>query len=419
MKTSLRSAGTALAIAGLVVTVAVSAAFSPASGVGARAGLTTKAGSCAGFKNRVGMTNKVIRIGNASDVSGPVPAEYTAAQQATRAYLAYFDSKHRVCGRRLVLDSYDSRTNAGADKAAAVAMCHKDFAAVGSMSAFDNGGAARAQACKLPDLRATSVTPVRNSCTSCFGVEASRVGEVPNSEPDFLVATNPTANQHAAMVYLNSGGYPQRATAAINVDQRRGMHFVYTAGISIAEFNYGPYASQMVSAGVQSVQFIGPWQQAVRLAEAMQSAGLHPQAAMYGSEDYVPSFGQVGGSAVQGATTAINFLPLGTNQTELNRYRYWLHKLYPGAALTEAGLYAWSAAKLFTTEAVQLGARLSRNSLNARLRTVSGWTGGGLHAPMAVGTKHISPCVRFLQLNNGVWVPLGGTSYRCNGVTTG
>lgn len=418
VRTPRRSAGTALAIAGLVVMLAISAALNPAAGAGSQPGASAKAGSCSGFKNRVGMTSKVIRIGNASDLSGPVPGLYTAAQQATRAYLASFNYKHRVCGRRLVLDSYDSRTDAGADRAAYKTMCGKDFVAIGSMSGFDNGGAATAQACKLPDVRATSVTAARNACTSCFGVEASRVTEGPSSEPDFFVHNYATASQHAAFLYLNAGASAEHAKYAQSVDTKRGMHFVYSSGIDVADFNYGPYVQAMKSALVQWVQFIGPYQDAVRLAQAMQNGGFHPQVAFYTPSVYTPGFASTGGAAVEGSITAINSLPLGIDQAELNRYRFWLHQLYPGAPLTEEGLYAWSAAKLFTTEAVQLGARLSRISLNARLRTVTGWTGGGMHAPMAVGAKHPSPCVRFLQLHNGAWVSLGGTAYRCNGVTT-
>jgi len=41
------------------------------------------------------------------------------------------------------------------------------------------------------------------------------------------------------------------------VEARRGMKFVYTAAIDIAEFNYGPYVEQLKSHGVRWVQFIG------------------------------------------------------------------------------------------------------------------------------------------------------------------
>src|SRR5690348_345963 len=72
----------------------------PTGGPGAPSGAPTTqapaappgAASCAGFKNSTGISNSVIRVGNASDISGPVPALFTAAQQASRAYIQYFNS---------------------------------------------------------------------------------------------------------------------------------------------------------------------------------------------------------------------------------------------------------------------------------------------------------------------------------------
>jgi len=97
-----------------------------------------KAASCDGFKNQTGITDSTITIGNSSDISGPVPGLFTAAQQATKAYVAYFNSTSNICGRKLVLNNYDSRTDAGADQQGYQKICESAFAAVGSMSAFDS-----------------------------------------------------------------------------------------------------------------------------------------------------------------------------------------------------------------------------------------------------------------------------------------
>ena len=59
-------------------------------------------------------------------------------------------------------------------------------------------------------------------------------------------------------------------------ETKRGMHFNYTAGIDVAEFNYGPYVSQLKGHGVRLVQFVGPYQSAVRLAQAMHDVSYSP-----------------------------------------------------------------------------------------------------------------------------------------------
>ena len=56
------------------------------------------------------------------------------------------------------LVTYDSRTDAGADQQAYAKGCDEVFATVGSMSAFDSGGAGTAQSCGLPDIRSAAVT---------------------------------------------------------------------------------------------------------------------------------------------------------------------------------------------------------------------------------------------------------------------
>ena len=133
------------------------------------AGIT--AGSCAGFKNTTGITNSTITLANVADISGPVPGLFQGAQQAMKAYVAYFNSSSSICGRKLSVESLDSQTSSGGDQQAATTACSNAFAMVGSMGAFDDGGAATVTQCGIPDLRAASTEDARGSsrrwCTAC------------------------------------------------------------------------------------------------------------------------------------------------------------------------------------------------------------------------------------------------------------
>ena len=75
-----------------------------------------------------------------------MPGLFEANQDAVRAYVAYFNATSDICGRKLELKTYDSRTDAAADQQAYTQACDDTFAMVGSMSAFDSGGASTAQA---------------------------------------------------------------------------------------------------------------------------------------------------------------------------------------------------------------------------------------------------------------------------------
>lgn len=378
-----------------------------------------KAASCDGFKNQTGITDKVVKIGNSSDISGPVPGLFEASQKATKAYVAYFNRTSSICGRKLELTNLDSKTDAGADQQSYTKMCESVFAAVGSMSAFDSGGASTAQKCGLPDIRTAVVTAARNGCSTCFGAQPTGPYEFSNAVPDYFVKNHKSASQKAAFLYLNAGAAAENAKAQQKVEEKRGMKFLYTQGIDVADFNYGPYVQQMKSRGVEWVQFIGAYQQSVRLAQAMQSGGFKPEVLLYDPSVYDQNFLKTGGSAIEGAIMFINFTPLEESQPELNLYKQWLQQVSPGSTPTFFGEFAWSAAKLFVEQSLALGGKLSRPALAAKIKTVHAWTGGGMHGPMDVGGKHSPSCIRFLQVKNNKFVPLGSTKYTCNGVSVG
>lgn len=386
------------------------------SGGGAARLPGTKAASCSGFKNGPGITDEVIKIGNASDISGPVPGLFRAPQNAVRAYVAYFNRTSSICGRKLELVTLDTRTDAGADQQATQTLCEQVFAGVGSLAVFDSGGARTAQECGLPDLRATNLTGPRNRCTTCFGAQGTGEGEYSNGIPDFFLKNYPEASQKGAFLYLNAGASAENGKTQIAVETKRGMKFLYTSPIDVADFNYGPYVQQMKSRGVEYVQFIGGYQQAVRLAQAMQAGNFKPQVRHFDQTTDDAGYLESGGSAVEGNITSLTYNPLYESQPELNLYKQWLQQVAPGDVANGFGMFGWSAAKLFVERALALGGNLTRASLVASLSTVKGWTGGGMHGPMDVGGKHSADCVRFQIVKNGKFVPLTNR-FLCTGIT--
>jgi ABC-type branched-subunit amino acid transport system substrate-binding protein len=386
------------------------------SGHGATGGAQV---DCTGFHNQTGITDSTITLANVADISGPVPGIFTSAQQATRAYVAYFNATARLCGRTLQVLPLDSRTDAGGDNVAYAKACDVAFAAVGSMSAFDSGGAATAQGCGLPDIRAAAVSDARNACATCFGVQATDLHAFQNAVPDFLLEHYPAASRHAAMIYVDEAASVQNAQVMQAAGERRGMTFVYSSPFDVAEFNYSPYVQRMKDKGVRVVQFVGSSDEAVRLARAMQGAGFRPDVFLLDPTAYAPTFVRGGGSAVDGALVFIDFTPLeeAASNAELRLYLQWLHEVSPGAVPSYFGLFAWSATRLFVEQAVGLGGRLTRASLVARMRAVHGWTDRGLHAPQDVGGRTNSNCWRFLRLHDGGWAPVSGRDYLCRGET--
>ncbi len=392
-----------------------------AQGTGANAATgKTKAGPCDGFKNQVGITNDKITLANVSDVSGPVPGLFSSAQEATKAYVAYFNATSDICGRKLELMTLDSRTDAGADQQAYAKACEGAFAAVGSMSAFDSGGAATAAKCGLPDLRSANVSSERQACDSCFGVQSANPATFQNAVPDHILKNYHAASQKAAYVWINAGVGPLNANNQADAMERRGMKFVYRQGIDVSEFNYAPYVQQMESKGVRYVQFLGAYQQAVRLAQAMQQQGFKPDAFVLDPTGYDPRYVESGGEAVEGTKIFINiamFEEMSSNR-EMALYNQWLQQVKPGATPTFFGVFSWSATRLFVERSLALGGRLSRESLVGSVKGVDNWTSNGIHSPQHVGSKKTGDCWRWIHLQDGKWVAEGSSKYTCNGVTS-
>ncbi|WP_244930080.1 ABC transporter substrate-binding protein [Nocardioides sp. W7] len=383
------------------------------------AGGGAKGASCAGFKNGPGITDKTITIGNASDISGPVPGIFEASQDAVRAYVAYFNSTGDICGRKLAIKTYDTRADAGADQQAYAKACEETFAMVGSMSAFDSGGAATAQGCGLPDLRSAATSVERSACATCFGAQSTNASQFQNAVADFVLKNYGDAGQHAGFLYINAGAAVQNAKGQVEAMTKRGMKFDVVQGIDITEFNYAPYVQQLKTKGVQTVFWIGAYQQSVRLRQAMDQQGYKPKLYLRDPTDYSPAFVKEGAGAVDGTVVFANFTPfeeVGSNK-ELALYLGWLDQVKPGATPGFFGLFSWSAARLFVERSIALGGKLDRASLVAQLGGVKNWTANDLHSPQQVGAKQTGECWRFVQLAGSAWKPVGGTKYQCSGLT--
>ncbi|WP_244930079.1 ABC transporter substrate-binding protein [Nocardioides sp. W7] len=377
-----------------------------------------KAGRCDGFKNQTGITDKTITLANASDISGPVPGIFESAQQATRAYVAYFNSTGDICGRKLEVAALDSRADAGADNQAYTTACEKAFAAVGSQSAFDYGGAAAAEKCGLPDLRAYSVSAERTACRTCYAAYAVQPNQVPSAMPAYWAKQAPEAVKSVGMLYVSAGAAPANAKNFKAAWEKNGWSVPVFQAIDVSEFNYAPYVQQLKDKGVKLVNYTGPYQFTVRLQQAMAQQGYQPeiflQDATIHDQRYVEQAGKHAEGVYVYSQTGL-FDDFSNKEMEL--YRAWLAQVDPSAEPNTYGVYAWSAARLFVEQAVALGGRLNRQTLVQSLAKVKNWTGNGIHVPQQVGAESTTNCVSIIQYQGGTWKKVSPGKYLCGPIT--
>jgi ABC-type branched-subunit amino acid transport system substrate-binding protein len=386
----------------------------PGHSGGGPAGNGVKAASCSGFKNGPGVTNSTITIANVADLSGPVPGLFKSAQQAMTAYVSYFNSTSTICGRKLKLEPLDSQTNESGDQQAATTACGNAFAMVGSMGAFDAGGADTVSNCGIPDLRAATTETARQRSAVVYGADALNSSHIPTTAFDYFKQAGGDAYRHAAFVYLDAGAAALNARSFIAAEKKMGYHFDYVQAINIAGglIPWDSYATQMASKGIKYVQYIGaatPYAQQLKQAidlEQRNKSSFHPIFVMDPTA-YDNGFTSVG-SFIDGTYSYVpSALYLNTGEIaknpELSTYVQWLQRT-SGGAPTYFGVWAWAAAVLFTQAAIQLGGKLTRASLLAAVRGSHRFTANGMVPPQDVGGKNTSTCMSIVQRVAGSWV---------------
>ena len=380
-----------------------------------------KIGSCAGFKNGPGVTNSSITLANVADVSGPVPGLFAGVQQAMKAFVAYFNSSSSICGRKLSLVSLDSQTSSTGDQQASTTACSRAFAMVGSMGAFDDGGAQTVTRCGIPDLRTAATEQARINSPVVFGTQSLNASYVPTAPADFYKKQYPGVADKAAFLYLDAGASKLNAENEIAGWKARGFNFVYTAGISVETIDYGSYVTKLKSSGVKYVQFVGAYQYAIRLAQAIQARSDYTPKPLFVMDPvgYDPGFVKSGGSAVEGTHIWINSRTFeeASSIPEMQTYIQWLGRVAPGKSPNYFGIFAWAAGLLFVQKALELGGQLTRSSMINALKGVDNYTGDGMFGPQHVARKVTGSCYGFIVLKGGKWVREGPRPFSCGSTT--
>lgn len=388
----------------------------PSDAAPTNAGPKVSKGNCDGFKNGTGVTNDKIVLANASDVSGPVPGLFKAAQQGLQAYSAYFNATapEGICGRKLETLGLDTKTDAGADQQAYAQACDKAFAAVGSLSVFDAGGVGTAEDCGIPDLRAVNTSAQRRNCSTCFSVKTINPRYFSSALPDFWTKKNKAATQSTAILYPTVGAAVENAKSLKNAVTKAGWDVKVFTGIEASEFNYVPYAQSLKTKGVKILVFIGAYQNTVKMQQALASIGYKLDAFMQDATVYDPGYISQAGDLAKGTIAFLSTEPFeNARSPETKLYLQWLQQVAPGANPSWFGLYAWSAARLFTNQALELGGKLTRPSLIASLKGVKAWDDQGAHSPEEVGSKSVGKCIKLIQYDGSTWKPLSGSGFTC------
>ena len=414
--------------AGSGTTTGTGASTGVTSGTGAGTGTgtgATGATACAVTgKNTAsdkGVTPTQITVATASDASGPQAGLFKSTFYAMQAWAAMVNSLGGICGRSIKSELLDSKTDATANQAAVSQACQSAFALVGSMSAFDNGGASTGQSCGIPDLSAITVNGARVKATNVYPIYPVRPDKIPIGPANYIKKKYPDVIKHAAMLYLNTEVTKANAMQRVKAYESVGFDYgkrIYQ--VEVLEPNYGTYVQKMQDAGVQYVDMVANYQAIQKLLQAMDTASWYPKVRDWDSVAYSDQFAYQNGQPFTPANGSLVFLNTniyeerGSNP-EMQLYSQWLSRVAPGAKPDYFGFYAWSAGRLFQQLASQIGSTLTRKALFDAVKKVHSWDGHGLHAAHDVGNKIMSPCFMYLTIQSGKFLRKDPSSgFMCN-----
>ncbi|MEX2459170.1 MAG: ABC transporter substrate-binding protein [Actinomycetota bacterium] len=356
-----------------------------------------------------GVTADRISLGAIVDLSGVQTGLFKPAAQAMQAFGAYVNNAGGICERDVVVNVRDTGTNSGGVQAVTQSSCNEDFAIVGSMSAFDNGGYEAGNACGIPAIPAVSTNawkPDEIFPPNYYPAYPNRPDHIIDSA-SYVLQTHPDVKDGGALMWLNQSVARTNAGSRRAAYEQAGFEFVYAREAQVVDPNYASYVSQMKNNNppVKYLTFVGNYQSIENLLQAMDQQSWHPDFIDFDSVVYSPLFTQDLQS--KGITTTNLFWFINTamfeeasGNPEMQLYVEWLKRIDPQAEPDFFGLYAWSAGRLFQSVATKVGPNLTRKAFLSEIAKVSEWDSYGLHAPHKMSQKLASSCFLYGVIEN-------------------
>lgn len=358
----------------------------------------------------VGVTADSIKIFQVADDNGAVPGLFKDTKLAVQAYFNYFAaSEGTVYGRRIDLTTLDSNLDSNRNRTHYIKVCEEGFAAVGSMSAFDEGVAGPVRDCGVPDLRTAAVSKDALESPTVYTTDAMKPGLLPVTDYYYWAENFPESVKKAGYLYINNDVTTFQVNQNVRGLTKIGYDFIYgPTPIDVTETNYTSFILEMKDLGVDYLTFQGAYQQAVKIAQTAQQQDFNPTIYALQSNLYDPRLIETGGSAIEGAHVAKNEVMIEEIDAypELQLYAQWLQSVDPEARPTGLGMYAWGSARLFVELIKDIGPNLTRQALLDRLGSLDGYTAGGILPPQNIGEKIPNDCTVIVEVKNGAFVRL-------------
>jgi ABC-type branched-subunit amino acid transport system substrate-binding protein len=305
-------------------------------------------------------------------------------------------------------------------------VCDQAFAMVGGGWAFDDQQFPRFHECGMIDIAGYTVSTAK-------AMSDGMAQPLPNPSNrknigwfTWAQANHPDAIRRTATLYpdiLSTQIVEQQFVEAMGAVD--GFEIVERIPYSAAgEANWAVFAQRLRDLGVTTLVFVGSAEQFVPFIQATAEIGYRPELTLLEANLYSPQVLDVGGAS-EGVVLRLNITPFeeADRSPAISRYLEIMETYRPEGKLGGLGVQGMSAFLLFAVGAnACLAANdgvLERQCVLSAVQDITGWTGGGLHAPTNPGQNEPTRCTLLMVVDDGefrrLWPEIGGPDDDGNG----
>jgi len=358
-----------------------------------------------------GVTATTVTVGQIDDLTLPIDGLFKGAEDGTRAYFDYVNSRGGVNGRKIVLDARDSQYQGGVVATDTASILKSDFAMVGGFSLLDSAELPLIDLDHMPDVAYPLAVSLADS-PYVYSPDPNSVNDSPLGFMKFLKKKDPKAIRHVGILWANATPSTSQYELAFERALRsQGFDILYDRGYSDTEFSFLSDVLTMKAKGVQLFYSMEmPDFDAATLAKEMQQQNFRPmviQVAAYSGALLTDAGGAANGMYIEQSYPL--YLPGedAKNVPAVALFDHWMKVADSSPNFEIEAVYGWMSAELFVDALSEAGSPPTRAGLFTALDKMTSFDADGMISPSDPAKNIPSSCFVLAQVrgSNIVRVP--------------
>jgi ABC-type branched-subunit amino acid transport system substrate-binding protein len=367
----------------------------------------------------VGITPDTIKIGQVTQLTGPVPGLFAGSVVGIQAFAAYQNSVGGVAGRKVEAIIRDDQFDATANRTATRDLIASTFALVGGISLYDDASAPDVEKSGIPDVT-TAISRTRAQLPNNFA-PGPNVDGAPTGQFVWLKEKHPEVVKAMASLYGDVPSAKVVHQAYRRAAESLGFAWVYDRGYQPTETDYTADIIRMRQAGAKALFLMSvDAKNVARILKAGQQQGWRPDVVFLGPSSYDTAMLTLAGGAAEGALVFQGYALYAGEDAglvpEVKLFNQWVQRVKPGNVPDTFAAGAWLAGRLWAKAMAEVGPNPTRADVVAALRKIDDFDANGMMASAGPGTKRPSTCYLIAEIKGGKYRRLDpANGFRCDG----